>query len=506
MDVKSVEKLENNKVEMTIAVSGEEFEAAIEKVFKKQRGSIHVPGFRKGHAPRKVIEGMYGADLFYSDAVNASYPEYYEQALAQSGLDSVAYTDVTIAEMGKDGYTFKARLTVRPEVKLGTYKGVVVPAPDLTVTEEDVENELKLYVSRATRLVSVDRPAKKWDSVVIDFEGFMDGKPFEGGQADGYELELGSGSFIPGFEDKLIGTKAGDEVDIDLTFPEDYQPELAGRPVLFKVKVNEVKEKSLPEVDDEFAKDVSEFETLAEFKKDLETKAREGKEAQAKQEFEDAAIKLAVDGMEAEIPEDMVKYQADRLFNSFQQRISAQGIPFESYVEMMGMTVDALRAQANESAQELVRRELMLHAVAQAEGMSISDEELEQAYAAIAAEYQMPMEQVKASVPASDICKDELDRKARQFILDHAKYGDAPVKDGEEAEKLKAAKKAGTKKTAAKQADTEAEPAADTEEKPKRKKAAKKTDDTEAGAAEAKSETKKKPAAKKTAKAAPTEE
>ena len=491
MNVKSVEKLENSKVELLIEVSGEELEAAIDAVYKKQRGSINVPGFRKGHAPRKVIEGMYGATVFHNDAVNESYHEYYEQAIRQEGLESVGYTDITVLEVGKTGYTFKAVLTVRPEVTLGQYKGIVVPAADLTVTEEDIETEMKAYVNRATRLVAVERPSKKWDTVVIDFQGFLDGEAFEGGDAEGYELELGSGSFIPGFEEKIIGMKAGEEADLDLTFPEEYHEELAGKPVVFHVKVNEVKEKALPEMDDEFAKDVSEFETLAELRQSLADGAREHKQSQAKQAFEDAAVAKAVEGMQAEVPADMVQYQSDRLFNSFKDRITAQGIPFEQYIEMMGMTPETLKNQANESAQEMVRRELLLHAVAQAEGMALTDEELDEAYAEIATEYQMPIEQVKKNIPVSDVAKDQLDRKARQFIIDNAVEGEVEA----------------TAETAPSE-EPVAEQSAPADEKPKRKRAAAKkepADATDEKSAEV-TAPKKRSSAKKAEKAEKTEE
>ena len=257
MNIKSNEKKENSAIELVIQVSAEEFEAAINKVYNRQKKNITLPGFRKGKAPRKMVETMYGAQVFYEDAIEESYPAAYEKALEETGIEPVAYPKLEIQEVGKDGYTFKALVTVRPEVSIKDYKGMAIAKNEVKVTAADIKNELKPYIDRASRLVSVERKAKKGDTAVIDFEGFKDGVPFEGGKGENYSLELGSGSFVPGFEDQVIGMKAGDEKDIDITFPEDYTPELAGAAVVFKVKVHEVKEKQEPEVDDEFAKDVS---------------------------------------------------------------------------------------------------------------------------------------------------------------------------------------------------------------------------------------------------------
>ncbi len=483
MNVKSVEKKEKSTVELTIEVSAAEFEAAIEKVYKRQRGSINVPGFRKGHAPRKIIEGMYGAGVFYEDAINESYPAFYEQAMEQEKLESVAYTDIKVVEMGKDGYTFTATTTIRPEVKLGQYKGLTVPAQVVDVTDEDVENELKPYINRATRLVTVEREAKLGDTAVIDFEGFKDGEPFEGGKGEGFSLELGSGSFVPGFEDQVVGMKAGDEKDLDITFPEDYHEDLAGKAVVFKVKVLEVKEKEEPVVDDEFAKDVSEFETLEEFKKSLADKLRERRETQAKRDYEDAAIRLVVENMEAEIPEAMVEYQADRLLDNYARRITAQGIPFENYLQMMGMTMEDMKKNAAESAGELVRRELALHAVAEAENLAVTDEELEPVYEDLAKQYHVPVEEAKEHIPAADIRKDQLDKKAVELIVNSATPG-APEAKAEAEEAPAGEKPKRTRKTAAKKA----EDAAEGEEKPKKRTTRKKAEAPAEAPAEEKTE------------------
>lgn len=459
MNVKSVEKQEKSTVELVIEIGAEEFEAAVQKVYLKQRGKIMVPGFRKGKAPRKVIEGMYGSGVFYEDAINEIYPQAYADAVEQEKLDAVAWPKVEIVNVGKEGLTFKALVTVRPEVKLGEYKGLTAEKEEVKVTDEDVENELKPYINRATRMVTVEREAQNGDTVVIDFEGFLDGKPFDGGKGEGHSLELGSGSFVPGFEEQLVGTKAGDEKDLDITFPEDYHADLAGKAVVFKVKVHEVKEKQLPTVDDEFAKDVSEFDTLADFKKDLAAKLTERRENQAKQAFEAAVLEQVMSNMEVEIPDAMVEFEADNLVNDMAQRIQAQGIPFEQYLAMTGMNMDMMREQAKAAALERVRRDLALNAVIAAENIQISDEELEEEYKRLSEQYHMELDKVKEAVAADDIRKELSMKKAEQVIYDSAKVGKAPAK----------------KKTTKKKAEeTEAGEAAEGEEKPKKRRTTKK--------------------------------
>ena len=459
MNVKSVEKQEKSTVELVIEIGAEEFEAAVQKAYLKQRSKIMVPGFRKGKAPRKVIEGMYGSGVFYEDAINEIYPQAYADAVEQEKLDAVAWPKVEIVSVGKEGLTFKAVVTVRPEVKLGEYKGLTAEKEEVKVTDEDIDNELKPYINRATRMVTVEREAQNGDTVVIDFEGFLDGKPFDGGKGEGHSLELGSGSFVPGFEEQLVGTKAGDEKDLDITFPEDYHADLAGKAVVFKVKVHEVKEKQLPTVDDEFAKDVSEFDTLADFKKDLAAKLTERRENQAKQAFEAAVLEQVMSNMEVEIPDAMVDFEADNLVNDMAQRIQAQGIPFEQYLAMTGMNMDMMREQAKAAALERVRRDLALNAVIAAENIQISDEELEEEYKRLSEQYHMELDKVKEAVAADDIRKELSMKKAEQVIYDSAKVGKAPAK----------------KKTTKKKAEeTEAGEAAEGEEKPKKRRTTKK--------------------------------
>ena len=458
MNVKSVEKQEKSTVELVIEIGAEEFEAAVQKVYLKQRGKIMVPGFRKGKAPRKVIEGMYGSGVFYEDAINEVYPQAYADAVEQEKLDAVAWPKVEVVSVGKEGLTFKAVVTVRPEVKLGEYKGLTAEKSQVTVTDEDMDNELKPYISRATRMVTVEREAQNGDTVVIDFEGFLDGKPFEGGKGEGHSLELGSGSFVPGFEEQLVGAKAGDEKELDITFPEDYHADLAGKAVVFKVKVHEVKEKQLPTVDDEFAKDVSEFDTLADFKKDLAAKLTQRREEQAKREFEAAVLEQVVSNMEVEIPDAMVEFEADNMVNDMAQRVQAQGIPFDQYLSMTGMTMDLMREQAKAAALERVRRDLALNAVVAAEGIQISDEELEEEYKRLSEQYHMELEQVKQAAGADDVRKELSLKKAERVIYDSAKEGKAPAK----------------KKPAKKKAEEAEADEAEGEEKPKRRRTAKK--------------------------------
>ncbi len=478
MKVTNVEKLEKSTVALTIESSAEEFEAAVQKAYLKERKRITLPGFRKGKAPRKMIEAMYGAEIFYEDAVNEAYPDLFTQAVEQEKLDTVAWPEVELINVGKEGFTFKATVAVRPEVKLGKYKGLSAPKDEEKVTEKDIDNELKPYIQRATTMVDVDREAGKGDTVNIDYEGFIGDKAFEGGKDQGHDLELGSGMFIPGFEDQLIGAKAGEDKDVVVTFPEDYgAKELAGKEATFKVKVNAVKEKSEPELDDEFAKDVSEFETLKELRADLGDKLAQRREAQAKRAFEDALMEQVTEGMTAEIPDAMIEAQAQRMLEDYSQRITSQGIPFEQYLAMTGMTVDMLKLQAHEGAIHVVKQDLALDAIASAEKLEISDEEVDAECQKMGEQYQMTAEKIKELINVDDLKKDLLRRKAANVIFDSAKVGKAPAKKAAKKDEAKAEEKK--------------------EKKPAAKKTAKK-DEAEDG--------EKKPAAKKTTKKAKTEE
>ncbi len=432
MNIKSNEKKENSTFELVIEVGAPEFQAAIDKVYNRQKNRINIPGFRKGKAPRKMVEKMYGAEIFFDDAISLAYPDAYEAALKETGIKPVAYPQLEVLEATADGFTFKATITVKPEASINDYKGLPVAKADVKVTAADIKGELKPYIDRASRLVSVERKAKKGDTAVIDFEGFKDGEPFQGGKGENYSLELGSGSFVPGFEDQVIGMKAGDEKDLDITFPENYAPELAGAQVVFKVKCHEVKEKQEPEVDDEFAKDVSEFDTLDEFKKDLGEKLKARRQEQADREFEEAVITALLEKLECEVPQAMVDYRGDKMLEDYANRIQGQGIGFEDYLRMMGMTLDDMRAQSKTAAERAVRSDLALEAVAAAEGFEVPDAEVDEEIGKLAEQYSMEVDKVRAIVNADDVRHDLLVRKALELVKSSAKKPKKAAKKAEE--------------------------------------------------------------------------
>ena len=455
MNVKSVEKLEKSQVAVTVEVTAEEFEAAVQKAYLKMRNKISVPGFRPGKAPRKMIEKLYGEGVFYSDAVDAALPEAYTQAIGSSGLDVVGYPEVEIVDdqIGKDGFTFKATVAVYPEVKLGKYKGVSAPKEEVKVTADDVKERLEQMAERESRLVSVDRKVKKGDTAVIDFEGFDNGVAFEGGKGENHELEISSGSFVPGFEDQLIGMKAGEEKDIDITFPENYAPDLAGKQVVFHVKVNEVKEKQVPALDDEFAKDVSEFETLKELKDDIKAKIAAEREQSVKIAFENALLEKVAGDIEADIPDAMIDEQCRRFLEEFKQRLQAQGIPYDQYCKMTNMDEAKFMEDGKEPATRQVKMDLAIAAIIKAENLDVTDEEVEEKYKSMAEQYGMELEMLKKYLDAPTVREQLLNEKAVAVVVDSAK---AEKAEGEE-EKKPAAKKA-TKKAA--EGEEEKKPAA----------------------------------------------
>ena len=493
MNVKSAEKKENSTVELVIEVPAEEFDAAVEKAYRKNKGSISVPGFRKDKAPRKIIESMYGASVFYEDAIDEVYPAAYAAAVKEQGLDVVAYPSVEIVSVGKEGMTFKAVVTVKPEVKLGEYKGLTAPKDDITVTEADIERELKPLVDRATRLVSVEREAQLGDTVVLDFDGYLNGEQFEGGQGSNYSLELGSSTFVPGFEDAVVGMKAGDEKNIDITFPKEYPAELANKDVVFKVKAHEVKEKVAPVLDDEFAKDVSEFETLDELKKDLSDKLQMRRQSEADRAYENALMEQVCNNMEVELPDAMVDYRVDEMVQELSQRVSSQGIPFEEYMKYIGTDVNMMKAQMRPNATANLKVGLALEAIVAAEGLTVSDEEVEEEIKNIAQQYDMEAEQVKEMIDVEGLKKDLANRKAGKIVVESGKVGEAPVVE----EKKPAAKKTAAKKTTAKKAEDDEEKPAAKKSTTAKKTAAKKAEDGEEKPAAKKSTTAKKTTAKK---------
>ena len=464
MNVKSVEKLEKSQVAVTVEVTAEEFEAAVQKAYLKMRNKISVPGFRPGKAPRKMIEKLYGEGVFYSDAVDAALPDAYTQAIGSSGLDVVGYPEVEIVDdqIGKDGFTFKATVAVYPEVELGQYKGVSAVKEEVKVTADDVKERLNQMAEREARLVSVDRKVKKGDTAVIDFEGFDNGVAFEGGKGENHELEIGSGSFVPGFEDQIIGMKAGEEKDIDITFPENYTKDLAGKQVVFHVKVNEVKEKQTPALDDEFAKDVSEFDTLKNLKADIKKKLTAERTEAAQRAFEDVLMAKVAEGVEAEIPHEMVELQAERMMEQFKQQLAAQGIPFDQYLKMTGTTEADFRKQADGPAAEQVKMDLAVEAIIKAEGLEATDEDVENELKNVAEKYGMDLETVKKYLRPEDVKEQVIREKAVKVVADSA-VAVAPAEEkaeleaeGEVVEK-KPAKKPAAKKTAKKDAEKDAE-------------------------------------------------
>ena len=476
MTVKSCEKLEKSQVALTIEVGAAEFEAAVEKAYQKMRRKINVPGFRPGKAPRKMIERMYGAEVFFEEAINIAFPEAYEAAVEQEKLQVVGYPAVEmVGEVTKDGFTFKATAPVYPEVTLGEYKGLKAEKPEVKVTAADVDERLKTLADRNTRLVSVDREAKSGDTAVIDFEGFLNGKPFEGGKGENHNLELGSGSFVPGFEDQVIGMKAGEEKDIDITFPENYHEDLAGKAVVFKVKVHEVKEKEVPEMDDEFAKDVSEFDTLKDLKADLKKKITEERQKDADRAFEENLMNQVAENITADIPDVMVENQARQYLDNFKAQISRQ-FPYEEYKKMTGMDDEKLLADAKEPALRQVKMDLAVAAIIKAENIEASDEDVEAEYKKMAEQFGMDVDMVKKYLVKEQVQDQLLSQKAVAVVVDSA-TAEKPKKAAKKEETAEGEEKKPAKKT------TKKAEAAGGEEKPKKapaKKAAKKEAEKEA--------------------------
>ena len=421
MNVKSVEK-ENGNAKISLEIEKAEFEVALNKAYAKCRKSIMIPGFRKGKAPRKMVESMYGPTVFYEDAVNEIFPEIYEKAVTEQGLKAVGAPSVVDMDTTEEGnVTLTVSTALYPEVTLGEYKGIEVAQKAVSVAKADVDAELGRMAERNSRIETVKREAKNGDTVVIDFEGFVDGKAFEGGKAEKYSLHLGSGSFIPGFEDQLVGVKAGEEKDVEVTFPEDYNSkELAGKPATFKCKVHEVKETIKPELDDEFAKDVSEFDTLAELKKDIKARLTKTREEEANRAFEDAVLETAAKNMTVEIPACMIDEQVERQLNQFGYQLQMQGMKMEDYAKMMGGNLDSLRQSMRPMAEQTVRSSLLLDAVAEAEKIEALDEEVNEEYQKMAEQYQMELDKVKSAVDEATVREELKSRKAAKFLTDNA--------------------------------------------------------------------------------------
>ncbi|MCD8189927.1 MAG: trigger factor [Clostridiales bacterium] len=421
MNLKNVEKKEKSTVVLTIEVGAEEFDAAVNKVYRQAKGSMSVPGFRKGKAPRKLIEKMYGATIFYEDAINDVYPQALEDAIKEADLEVVGYPQLNIEHVGPDGFQFTATLGVKPEVKLGQYKGVASAKDTVVVTDQDVEDEMQPLISRATTQETVERPVENGDTTIIDFEGFMDGVPFEGGKAEQYSLKIGSGSFIPGFEEQIVGMSAGEEKDINVTFPAEYgAEELAGKPAVFKVKLHEVKADDVPEIDDEFAKDVSEFETLDELKADLRAKVEKRKADNAQQAFEAAVMNQVIEAAEMEVPDTMVEYELDKQMQNMESRVSGMGVTLEQYLSMMGSNMTEFRENMRPSALRNIEQDLVLEAVVAAEGFEASEEEKQAEVEKLAKEYSMEEDKIRAAVTDDQLAYSVKMEKATKLIYESA--------------------------------------------------------------------------------------
>ena len=435
MELKNTEKQEHSVVALTIEITKAEFEAAKDKAFKKTGKNITVPGFRKGKAPRKMIEKLYGEGVFFEEAFNIIYPDAMEMAVEKSGIKPVGRADVDLGDPAEEGgLTIIAKVPVEPEVELGEYKGIEVEKETVKVLQADVKAELNRMAQRNARTETVERKAKKNDTVDIDFEGFVDGVPFEGGKAEHHELTLGSGAFIPGFEDQLIGCKAGDEKDVVLTFPEEYHAkELAGKEATFKCKVHKVEETILPEIDDEFAKDVSDTcETLDDLKKEITERLKAERQEAADNAFEEKVLDAVIDGMKADIPAAMIDAQVDTIVQDFGYRLQMQGMGLEQYLKMTGTEMGAFRAMFQSQAERQVKTRLALQKVVELEGITVSDKELEEEYAKMAEQYKMEVEKVKAIVSKEALEGDLKISNALEFIKKNAKVKKAAKKKAAE--------------------------------------------------------------------------
>lgn len=422
-----VEKLENNTAKLTIEVEASKFDKAIQKAYQKNKNKFNIPGFRKGKVPYAMVEKMYGAAVFYEDAANELISGAYAQAAEESGLEIVARPEINVTQIEKGKpFIFEAEVTTKPEVKLGKYKGIKVEKADVTVTDEEVAEELDKVKEQNARLVAADDKAvEDGDQTTIDFEGFVDGVAFEGGKGEDYPLTIGSHSFIDTFEEQLIGKKVGEEVEVNVTFPENYQAkELAGKPAMFKVTIKEIKVKEYPELDDDFAQDVSEFDTLDEYKEDIKKNLTEKKEKEAEAEKESKVIEAIVNDAEMDIPEKMVEAQAEQMLEEFAQNIAMQGISFEQYLQFTGATIDQMKEQVKPQAQARVESSLVLEAVVKAENIEATEEEVEEEIKEMAGRYNMEADKLKGLLTDSDkenLKKDICARKAAKFVVDEAK-------------------------------------------------------------------------------------
>lgn len=449
--LKSANKTETNIYTLEVSVSGEDFNKAILQAYNKQKNKIQLPGFRKGRAPLKMIEKFYGESVFYEDALDIVYPGVVGDAIKEAGIEPVAAPhDLDVTKIGKDGVEMTMKVTVKPEISIDNYKGIEADKGDASVCADDVKKELASMQERNARVVTVDdRKAKKNDIAVIDFEGFVDGVAFDGGKGENYELTLGSGQFIPGFEEQIIGHKTGDEFDVNVTFPTEYTPELAGKEAVFKVVLHEIKMKELPTLDDDFAKDVDdEVDTLAELKKKIKAELSDKKKEDVEKDFESAVLEKVVDLVEGEIPEVMYDNKLEDDVKDYENRLAQQGIPLDTYLQYMGMDRDKFKESMRDNAVKQVKLQLAVEKIAEIEKIEATDEEAEAQLKEMADMYQLDVEQVKKWVNIEDVKKDVVGKKTVDFLVANAK---AIV-----AEKpKKTTKKAAAKKEEEKPADAE---------------------------------------------------
>ena len=433
MNLISCEKLEKSMVELQFSIDAETFKVAVNNAFKREGKKYAIPGFRKGKAPRHMIEKMYGSDIFHYDAVNDLFPEAYEAAVKEAKIDVVGRPDPEVVSMSEaDGVVLKVKVAVKPEVELGEYAGLTVTKEAKNVNEADVDVEVKRMQDRNGRLLTREGAAENGDTVDIDFEGFVDGKAFEGGKAEHYSLVLGSGSFIPGFEDQVVGHSAGEEFDVNVKFPEEYgAAELAGKDATFKIKLHEVKYKELPALDDDFAKDVSEYDTLDELKDSIRNNIKTNLDKQAEQKVENDLMDQVITNMKADIPDAMVDSRIDELVQDFEYRISQQGLKLADYLKYMGMNIEQFRAQFKEQADKQVKMRLAMEAIVAKEGITASDEEFEEEVKRIADAYKMEADKVKSIVDAAAVKADLAINKAIDFVKEKANVVTAEPKEEE---------------------------------------------------------------------------
>ncbi len=432
MSLKSSNKVDTNRYELVITIDEETFKKACDEAFKKNIKSLNVPGFRRGKAPKGIVEKMYGEDVFYNEAFESVYPGAIDDAAEEANVEIVDFNDVEfhLISMDKSGVEFSVKVTVKPEVEIGEYKGLKAQKPSVEPTEEDVQQEIDRLRERNSRMVSVeDRAAQNDDIVVFDFEGSIDGKPFEGGKAESYSLKLGSGQFIPGFEEQIVGHNTDDEFDVNVTFPEDYHAEeLKGKEAVFKCKLHEIKMRELPEVDDEFAKDVSEFDTLDALKEDIKAKTKERKEKEADTAVESELIEALIKDFKAEIPQAMIDTKVNDNLRDFDYSLQMQGLNLQQYMQYMNLTLDQLKENYKEQSEKQVKIRLALEKVAQLENIVPTAEDVDMQYKEYADMYKMDEAKVRAAIPEKELVKDLAVKKASELIKENAKITDAPAK------------------------------------------------------------------------------